>query len=606
LDFPHPSRRPAALIDRPFVVESSYMPAGGSWQLPVEVSEVEIPGAAHPSLAVDARGDAIAVWDRGSAIDAVAEAASRPAGGSWGDPVAVSPDGDSAFEPQAALDEGGDALVLWSHFEGVHDGEYEYSVQSAFRPAGESWGSPVEVSEPDLSGHLHIAFDERGEATAIWDQWSHGFLSPSIVEAASRTPAGHWQAPVDLAEGEDETDEPSGAAAPTVAVDGRGDALAVWQWRFGEVVQASFRPAGGAWEAPVDISAFDGDAGPPEVAFDGAGDAIAGWATEPPAVGEEPMIQAALKPAGAPWQTPVDVSKQSRSSSDPSLAFDEAGDGVASWAEEGGIAAAGYTGNGPRLDGVSIPAEGEIGRPLAFSATPFDVWSVAGQASWSFGDGTAANGTSVDHGYAAPGTYEVEVQTTDLLGNVATASGEVTVSPAGAAAQPSLAPPAAPSAARAGPTAPLPSGGRVFTVHRGAAGRLSLRLVTSPDGRVIEGGGSATDDGSALSVGALRCSRPARSSGSRGSPSVTFRIPKTSLVLGHGAYGFDTRFVRRYATFPGSADKPFSLRLDLSGTVVGSDAISGTLSVGGGGCATARPLRFIARANPRLEVSPGE
>jgi hypothetical protein len=68
--------------------------------------------------------------------------------------------------------------------------------------------------------------------------------------------------------------------------------------------------------------------------------------------------------------------------------------------------------------------------PLAFSVSPFDVWSALGQTSWSFGDGGSATGTAVSHSYAAPGTYQVTVTGTDAVGNASSASGEIAIAAA--------------------------------------------------------------------------------------------------------------------------------------------------------------------------------
>src|SRR3954452_4288525 len=100
------------------------------------------------------------------------------------------------------------------------------------------------------------------------------WLSCWLVFAASASAgAPVFGAPVDLsATGQD-------ANAPQVAVDGSGNALAVWQRLDGSnlIVQSSFRPAGGAFAAPVDLSAAGQDTQEPQVAFDGSGNALAVW-----------------------------------------------------------------------------------------------------------------------------------------------------------------------------------------------------------------------------------------------------------------------------------------------------------------------------------------
>lgn len=411
-----------------FVVESSYKPAGGAWRPSVLLSPEEIPGAAHPQLAIDDAGDAIAVWDRGSAIDAVTQAAFMTAGGSWQAPVDVSPEGDSAFEPQVAFDAQGDALVLWSHFDSYSKGTYEYNAQSAFRPTDGAWQAPVNVSTQGFAGGLHVAFDGQGNATAVWDQWSDGFLSPPVVQTAARPANGIWQTPVNLTAGADEIDQPRGAREPAVAVDAQGDAVVVWAWEFGGVIQAAFKPANGVWEAPASLSTFDDSARNPDVAFDGQGDALAVWVLIS-SNSEDETVQAAFKPAGGVWQAPEDLYRASRSANSPEVAFDGQGDALVAWNDEYGIQAAGYVASGPTLNNVSIPAEGTVGQSLGFSVSPLDVWSVLGETSWSFGDGTTASSTSVNHTYTAPGTYEVTLRSTDVLGNATSTSAKVTVVP---------------------------------------------------------------------------------------------------------------------------------------------------------------------------------
>ena len=465
-----------------FVVESSYKPAGGAWQAPVLLSPAEIPGAAHPKLAVDAQGDAITVWDRGSAIDAVTQAAFMPAGGTWQAPVDISPEGDSAFEPQIAFDGHGDAQVLWYHVEGKYNGNYEYVAQASFMPAGGAWQAPVDISALGLASGLNVTFDEAGNAAAIWDQWTHGFLSTRTVQAAFMPAGGTWQSPVSIVGAEDELDQPKGAGAPGIAVDGHGDTVAVWPWEFGGNIQAAFRPAGGAWQAPLNISAFDENARNPRVAFDSQGNAIAVWALQP-SVGAPEVIQSAFMPAGGTWQAPVDISGEDASF--PEVAFDGQGDAIAVWDSGNGtndeIQSAGYVAAGPRLNSLSIPTTGVVGQPVTFSVASLDVWSVLGETSWSFGDGASATGTGVTHVYTAPSTYEVTLQSADTLGNMTSTSGKIAIAPAPPTPTPVTSTPAAlipPPTTPTGSTAPAGPAGK-----NGEVELVTCNAVTTDAGK---------------------------------------------------------------------------------------------------------------------------
>jgi hypothetical protein len=105
-----------ALNDGRSAIWARIRPAGRSWG-----TARTIPGAhgGSPSLAIDARGDALVTWQEKRRI----EAAARPAGGSWQKPYTVSVHehagsgvGDDGL---AALDARGDALVTWQNHEGI-------------------------------------------------------------------------------------------------------------------------------------------------------------------------------------------------------------------------------------------------------------------------------------------------------------------------------------------------------------------------------------------------------------------------------------------------------------------------------------------------------
>ena len=103
-----------------------------------------------------------------------------------------------------------------------------------------------------------------------------------------------------------------------VAVDGAGDAVAVWQ---GEdfTIEAAFRPAAtGQWEAPVVISAPGEHSSEPQVAIREGGEVAAAWGVYEPEtvpcpsrpssapcvliVRNKDSVKAAFRPARATWR----------------------------------------------------------------------------------------------------------------------------------------------------------------------------------------------------------------------------------------------------------------------------------------------------------------
>ena len=254
--------------------------------------------------------------------------------------------------PQVVLDAQGDATAVWSEWDGD-----DTVVESSYRPAGEGWQAPVDISEasgavvlvPGEHGadYPRVAVDSDGDVTVVWERTTG--VDETVIQAASRPAGGAWQAPVDVS-------EPSVTASdeePWVAADERGDLTAVWK-REG-VVQSALRPAGEGWQAPVDVSEPGVEALTPQAAADAAGDATAVWMVQ---VEGRLLPRTAYRPAGGDWGAPTDIA-DGEEGGDPQIALDAHGDTLVVWTDNGGGAA---------LRGAYRPAGGEWQAPVAISA----------------------------------------------------------------------------------------------------------------------------------------------------------------------------------------------------------------------------------------------
>jgi PKD domain len=75
------------------------------------------------------------------------------------------------------------------------------------------------------------------------------------------------------------------------------------------------------------------------------------------------------------------------------------------------------------LTGLTIPANGDTGKPLTFAAAASDVWSPVQSIDWIFGDGGPVQGAQVTHTYGGVGgNLTVSVTASDSLGNATTAT----------------------------------------------------------------------------------------------------------------------------------------------------------------------------------------
>jgi hypothetical protein len=289
----------------------------------------------------------------------------------WTTPRDISAAGHDSFKPQVVVDPSGNALAVWFRSGGPT------VVQAAARPAGGTWQATQDISVDGQGARdPQVALDPSGNAVAVWYRSDGGSW---IVQAAYRPAGGSWQAPENLSvPGQD-------AVLPKIAFDPVGNAIAVWQRRNGNnyIVQAAARPAGGAWETPLDLSTVGGDAVVPEVALDTAGNALAIWQRYN---GSEYIVQAAGRPAGAEWEAPQDLSAVGHSADDAQVAFDSAGNGLAVWSRFNGSAyvvqaaerPAGGTWAAPQ--NLSVDPGGARGPQLAFdqAGNALVVWDAAG------------------------------------------------------------------------------------------------------------------------------------------------------------------------------------------------------------------------------------
>jgi hypothetical protein len=153
----------------------------------------------------------------------------------------------------------------------------------------------------------------------------------SVVRSSTRSigaSAGTWS-PAETA-----SDPISNAYAPRVAMDDQGNAIASWQWWDGAylVVQAAFRSPAGPWAAPETLSGTGRDSSRPRVAMDAAGNALVGWLRFD---GSWTRGQVTYRPSGGPWEPPHNVSERGGRVLGVQLALNRRGDGLVVWVRGG-------------------------------------------------------------------------------------------------------------------------------------------------------------------------------------------------------------------------------------------------------------------------------
>jgi hypothetical protein len=149
--------------------------------------------------------------------------------------------------------------------------------------------SAINISDAGQDGfEPQVIVDGSGTVHAVWTR-SDG--TNFRIQYSTRTPNGDWSAPVNL------SDPGQSASQPQLDLDPSGNLLVVWTRSDGTNlrIQATFKPSGSAFGAPVTISDAGFDATEPQVDFDNAGKAIAVWSRFD---GTKLRVQASTRTAG--------------------------------------------------------------------------------------------------------------------------------------------------------------------------------------------------------------------------------------------------------------------------------------------------------------------
>ena len=255
----------------------------GTWNRPDALDDhLSFAGkhAYYPQVAMDESGNAIVVWQQQDSLNRWQVFKAEYRNGSWSLPQDlddnISPDNINAYRPQVAMDESGNAIVVWqqrvSSLRQVVMLEYRQGKWSNF-----NYPEPVSPFGRNSDYQVQLAMDPDGAALIVWRQYDGA--NWQIYKAEYRN--GTWNRPADA--GDNISPDGQDAEKPQVAMDANGSALIVWRqydganWR---IYKSEYRFA--SWTHPADLTA-DGigpagrDADSPRAAMSPAGDALIAW-----------------------------------------------------------------------------------------------------------------------------------------------------------------------------------------------------------------------------------------------------------------------------------------------------------------------------------------
>ena len=327
-------------------VRFAQRPAGGGFSAP---ADLVTPGAAFngygvnlPQVAVNASGEAVAAWLFTDGSNYRVYAAVRPAGSTtFGTPAPLSAAGQNAASPDVAIGPTGNAVVVWSRYDGSR-----WHAQAASRAGGGAFDAAVPLSATGVgTGTIfasapRVAIDAQGAATAVFEA---GQTVGQPIQWSSKALNGAFGAPANLS--------PAGEAAflPQIAVSPAGAAVAVWQLSTDYSIQAATRPAGGGFGAAKTISAT-GNSYTPQVAISGAGEAVITYENNATA---DSTIHLVTHPDGGAFTTPVPLSDSGQDAGESHIAVNAAGAAAITWSR--------FDGTKSVVQSVTRPAGGTFG-----------------------------------------------------------------------------------------------------------------------------------------------------------------------------------------------------------------------------------------------------
>ena len=286
--------------------------------------------AETPQLAFDANGNALAVWSKFDGTRNNIWANHYTAGSGWGTAVLIETDnaGD-AYYPQLAFVTNGNALAVWEQSDGTRSNIWTNSYT-----VGTGWGT-AQLIETDNAGNAsepQIVADTQGNAHAVWYQ----FDGTHFNIWANRYVGGVGWGTAQLIE----TDNAGDAFNPQIAIDTNGNALTVWYQSDGTRynIWANRYINGSGWGTAQLIETDNaGHASNPQIAIDTHGNAIAVWNQTD---GTRYNLWANRYAAGTGWGTAQLIETDNLGDAyQPQVAFDASGNALAVWYQVDGVRA---------------------------------------------------------------------------------------------------------------------------------------------------------------------------------------------------------------------------------------------------------------------------
>jgi hypothetical protein len=372
----------------------SFSTADGSWK-DVQAIELDPNNARESQVAVDALGNGIAVWraqNQSGAFDVWANRYDLETG--WAEPVMLDVEEGSTYFPQIAMDSRGNAVAVWHQLE---SGALFEVWAATFSPE-DGWAEAYNVkpATEHSTGFdtAVVAFDDTGHAIVAWTETDGITGSSARVWANRLTWANRDSISAGWGNADTIDDElVRNRSKPRVQLDAAGNAFVTWH--------QTENTGSSVWSARFDIESGWGEAAELDhdetwvyneaLASNRRGEAVALTAT-----GEQLRATRFVPEQG--WEeepTPVGEPGEALG---PGAAMDEQGNIIATWTAGGDLWASRYVPGDGWGDPEKLDADGANGASPVIAIDPNGNAIVV----WTQAEGVSFNRYTVADGWAGP------------------------------------------------------------------------------------------------------------------------------------------------------------------------------------------------------------
>lgn len=301
----------------------------GAWGTAQRIDTAAAGDADSPAVAMDASGNAVVVWrhlDAGGMV--LRSSRLNAATGAWSTPVPIDNAPGAINQGDVAMDAAGNAIAVWDKFDGTR-----YNVwANRFSATSGTWGTPL-LLETNSAGSAivpRVAMNAAGDAGVVWIQGLGG-ASTQVWTNRFSTASGTWAgvSPIPNTTG-------MPVNSPQAGIDRAGNLVAIWreQQNLTFTVHASRRNAAtGFWSAARKLGGDFATAVTTDfaqIAVDPAGNAIAVWMEGPTATSV--VRTARYTQSNDTWIASTSINPQPAPPEQaPTVAVDAEGRAMATW-----------------------------------------------------------------------------------------------------------------------------------------------------------------------------------------------------------------------------------------------------------------------------------